>query len=75
MDYIAHVRKLDNGDWTEPQSLDAHLSGTAALAAQFAADFDSAQWAYALGMSHDTGKGTDDWQRYIRNNSTYDEES
>jgi CRISPR-associated endonuclease/helicase Cas3 len=75
MDHIAHVRKLDNGDWAEPQSLESHLRGTATLAAQFAGDFDSAQWAYALGMSHDTGKGTAKWQEYIRNKSGYDEEA
>jgi CRISPR-associated endonuclease/helicase Cas3 len=75
MDYIAHVRKLDTGDWAEPQSLETHLRETAVLAASFAVDFDAAPWAYALGMSHDTGKGTKDWQDYIRDKSGYDEEA
>jgi CRISPR-associated endonuclease/helicase Cas3 len=75
MDHIAHARKLDNGNWAEPQSLETHLRETAVLAAQYAADFDSAQWAYSLGLSHDTGKGTDEWQQYIRDKSGYDEEA
>ncbi|MDR1932895.1 MAG: CRISPR-associated endonuclease Cas3'', partial [Spirochaetales bacterium] len=77
MDYIAHVRKLENGDWDEPQLLETHLKGTAELAAKFAADFDSAEWGYALGMSHDNGKGKVEWQSYIRDKSGfgYDEEA
>ncbi|MDR0641170.1 MAG: CRISPR-associated endonuclease Cas3'', partial [Treponema sp.] len=77
MDYIAHVRKLDNGEWADPQPLETHLRETAELAAAFAADFDSSEWAYALGMSHDSGKATPEWQSYIRDKSGfgYDEEA
>jgi CRISPR-associated endonuclease/helicase Cas3 len=77
MDYIAHVRKLDDGSWDEPQSLEAHLKRTAELAAGFAEAFDSAEWAYALGMIHDEGKGKLEWQGYIRDKSGfgYDEEA
>ncbi|WP_010260000.1 CRISPR-associated helicase/endonuclease Cas3 [Treponema primitia] len=75
MDFIAHVRKLLNEQWAKPQSLNEHLQGTAELAAEFAKSFDSAEWAYVLGMSHDTGKGTVEWQRYICNKSGYDEEA
>ncbi|MDR2149602.1 MAG: CRISPR-associated endonuclease Cas3'' [Spirochaetaceae bacterium] len=77
MNFIAHIRRQTSGEWDDPQALEAHLAETAALAAQFAADFDSQQWAYALGMSHDTGKGTAAWQEYIRDKSGfgYDEEA
>jgi CRISPR-associated endonuclease/helicase Cas3 len=75
MDYIAHVRKLDDGGWADPQLLETHLRETAKLATDFAVDFDSSEWAYALGMTHDRGKGTPEWQNYIRDKSGYDEEA
>jgi CRISPR-associated endonuclease/helicase Cas3 len=75
MDYIAHVRRKDTGEWDKPQSLKAHLKETADLAAKFAADFDSSEWAYALGMIHDNGKATREWQEYIRDKSGYDDEA
>ncbi|GHU73485.1 CRISPR-associated helicase Cas3 [Spirochaetia bacterium] len=75
MEYIAHVRELGNGEWAAPQSLESHLRGTAELAAEFAKSFDSSEWAYALGMGHDCGKGTSEWQKYILNNSGYDEDA
>ncbi|MDR2748238.1 MAG: CRISPR-associated endonuclease Cas3'' [Treponema sp.] len=75
MDYIAHVRKLANGEWDKPQLLQTHLKETAELAAEFAADFDSSEWAYALGMFHDRGKATPEWQNYLRNKSEYNEEA
>jgi CRISPR-associated endonuclease/helicase Cas3 len=71
MDYIAHVRRLDDGGWDVPQSLEAHLRGTAELAAGFAGAFDSSGWAYALAMAHDCGKGRGEWQEYIRDKSGF----
>ena len=41
MEYYAHVRKLDDGQWDRPQRLEDHLRETAELAAEFAAEFDS----------------------------------
>ena len=75
MEYIAHVRKLDNGQWAKPQLLKDHLSETAELAAKFAAGFNSREWGYALGMSHDTAKARIEWLQYIQNKSGYDEEA
>ena len=77
MDYIAHTRRLENGEWAQPQSLIEHLTGTAKFASQFAADFDSSEWAYTLGMAHDTGKASIVWQKYLRGKSgfDYDEEA
>ena len=77
MEYIAHTHRLENGEWAEPQSLKAHLTGTAEFASRFAADFDSSEWAYTLGMAHDTGKASIVWQKYLRGKSgfDYDEEA
>ncbi|GHV69291.1 CRISPR-associated helicase Cas3 [Spirochaetia bacterium] len=77
MDDIAHVHKLDDGQWDEPQLLNDHLRGTAELAALFAADFNSRDWGYALGMSHDSGKARQIWQSYLQDKSGfgYDEEA
>jgi CRISPR-associated endonuclease/helicase Cas3 len=76
MKYIAHVRRLDNGEWDEPQSLEDHLRGTAELAASFAEDFNSSEWGYVLGMAHDIKKGTEVWLSYLCNKSGYyDEEA
>ena len=75
MEYFAHVRKLDNGEWDKPQLLEEHLRGTAELAADFAAEFGSYEWGYALGMSHDSAKGTPEWKKYFENKSGYNEEA
>jgi CRISPR-associated endonuclease/helicase Cas3 len=75
VDYIAHVKRLENDEWDEPQLLSEHLQKTAELAAKFAEDFDSSEWAYALGMMHDAGKGAPEWQNYLRSKSGYDEEA
>lgn len=72
---IAHVRKNEDGSWAEPQGLEEHLLGTARLAERFAAAFDSGPWGYAEGIGHDTGKGTEAWQRYLCTKSGYDEEA
>jgi hypothetical protein len=70
MEYIAHVRRLDNSRWDKPQPLEEHLKGSAERAGNFAADFDSRDWGYALGMLHDAGKGTPLWQAYFPASST-----
>ena len=77
MDYIAHVRKSDDGTWDAPQLLEDHLRETAETAAEFAAEFDSREWGYVLGIGHDTGKGRDIWLEYLRDKSGfgYDEEA
>lgn len=72
---IAHVRRREDGTWAEPQSLEDHLEGTAALASRFAAAFDSAAWGRAAALCHDAGKARPEWQSYIRAGSGYDEEA
>jgi len=75
--YIAHVRKLKNDQWDEPQLLEDHLQQTAELAADFAEAFNSREWGYALGSAHDTKKGSLKWQSYLQDKSGYgyDEEA
>jgi len=74
MEYIAHVRKLENGQWDEPQLLETHLKETAGLAGKFAAEFSSREWGYILGISHDIAKGKPEWQNYFYLKSGYDED-
>ena len=49
----------------EGHPLDAHLMSVAAMAAQAAAPFGSAQWAALAGRWHDLGKYRPGFQRYI----------
>jgi CRISPR-associated endonuclease/helicase Cas3 len=74
MEYIAHVRELENGLW-DTQLLEEHLRETAELAAIFSDEFDSREWGYVLGMVHDAGKATSEWQNYLGNKSGYNEEA
>lgn len=68
---LAHVRQDDGGEWRE-HLLDEHLRGVAKLAAAFAADFDSSEWASIAGLWHDLGKYSTEFQRYIKTVSGYD---
>ncbi len=74
-DFIAHVRKNDDGSWAAPQMLLEHLEGTAGLAKRFADKFNSGDWAEVAGLAHDAGKGRVAWQNYLRQKSGYDEEA
>jgi len=69
---IAHVRKKDDGSWDAPHDLIEHLVEAAELAAEFAVPFGSSELAYAIGLAHDAGKSTANWQRYIRSNSGFE---
>ena len=72
---IAHVKKKPNSEeWDEPHYLKDHLEGTARLTAKFAAKFGSEEWGNLLGAAHDTGKGTENWQKYLFKKSGYDAE-
>jgi CRISPR-associated endonuclease/helicase Cas3 len=75
-DYIAHVRKNEDGSWASPQLLSDHLKGTAKLAKAYAGKFQSEKWGEAAGLAHDAGKGRFIWQNYLRKKSGFfDEEA
>lgn len=60
--YIAHVRKSDGAK----QSLLDHLTGTAELAKQFANKIGLPLSGELIGLVHDLGKYSDDFQIYIK---------
>jgi CRISPR-associated endonuclease/helicase Cas3 len=76
-EYIAHVRKKEDGTWDVPHSLDKHLDRTAGMAETFASKFQSGDWAKAAGLAHDAGKGRVEWQKYLclKSGYGYDEEA
>ena len=63
-EFLAHIRN-DDGILI-PHPLAEHLSEVSRLAAEFAAEFDSADWASLAGLWHDLGKYRTGFQRYIR---------
>lgn len=71
---LAHVRQDSAGGWHE-HLLDEHLHGVARIAGNFAADFDSREWAYIAGIWHDLGKYREKFQQYIKSVSGYDAEA
>lgn len=70
--YIAHVRKDGEGEW-QTHDLGRHLFDTAAKAKEFAASFNSGDWADLSGLWHDLGKFLKDWQTYLCKKTGYDE--
>jgi len=71
---LAHVRQLPDGLWAE-HFLDEHLQTVAQLAAEFAAAFNSQDWARLSGLWHDLGKFREKFQKYIKSVSGYDAEA
>ena len=63
-DDAAHLRPTQGRVVFHP--LPEHLRDVAALAAEFAAEFDSADWARFAGLWHDLGKYRSGFQRYLR---------
>lgn len=61
-DFIAHVR--EGGDCC--QSLEAHLRGVAAMAHQFGKKFGLSNHAELIGLLHDIGKYSAEFQAYIQ---------
>ncbi len=60
--FIAHVRTADRAE----QSLYDHLTGTAKLAKQFANKIGLPLSGELIGLVHDLGKYSDDFQTYIK---------
>lgn len=69
---IGHIRRNDDGSF-ETQDLEDHLAGTALFAKKFAAEFGNEEWGKLLGLWHDLGKYSDEFQDYIRINSGFEE--
>jgi len=62
---IAHIRKKDK-DCQDPQYLWAHLSEASALAKQFAGKIGLDKSGEVLGLLHDLGKASKEFQNYLR---------
>jgi CRISPR-associated endonuclease/helicase Cas3 len=60
--FIAHLRKRDG----EPQYLWKHLEEVSELAGQFASKVGLEHCGAAIGLLHDFGKASDEFQNYIR---------
>ena len=56
MEYIAHIEE------ERKQRLIDHLDGTAKLAGKFAESFGKYEWGYCIGMLHDLGKYSKEFQ-------------
>lgn len=74
MDYIAHVRKDEEGDGWQVHPLDQHLAGVSALAACFARETGE-DWARLAGLWHDLGKYAPAFQSMIQRESGYNPEA
>jgi len=71
MNFVAHVRQEEDGNW-KTQILSDHLEGTARKAASFAAKFGNPDWAKTIAYWHDLGKFNPGWQRHIKTTSGFD---
>lgn len=70
--FIAHIKKNEDSEY-QTQSMDEHLYGTALLASKFSVTFHNPEWGRLLGLWHDLGKFSKDFQEYIKINSGYEE--
>ena len=78
MNPIAYAHSLPGQPPEKWQPLEEHLKAVAEIARDFAAEFDSGDWAYNAGWLHDLGKAADAFQAYLRrenglDDSEYDE--
>jgi CRISPR-associated endonuclease/helicase Cas3 len=71
MDYIAHIKKEDSG--CQIQTIEEHINGTATFASTFASKFQNVEWGRLLGLWHDLGKFSNEFQEYIKINSGYED--
>lgn len=72
MEYYAHITQANDNDKEQRvQSLEAHSTHVAELAAQFAAEFGCGDIACIMGLLHDKGKEQTDWQKYIQGVTGY----
>ncbi len=67
----AHTR-LANQQQMEYEPLQQHLLQVGSAAASFAGSFGAEMWGDLLGRCHDLGKGSREFQDYLKNSSTRD---
>lgn len=68
----AHITpKNDKGIEPRTQSLKAHSTHVAELAAQFADEFGCGEIARIMGLLHDKGKEQTEWQKYLQGVTGY----
>src|SRR5690554_7247161 len=70
--FIGHI-KNDDSNGFELQDLKDHLLGTAERASFFASKFQNAEWGRLLGLWHDLGKYSDEFQEYIKKNFGFED--
>lgn len=68
--YIAHIRKKDN----QLQSVEEHLFGTAHLSRDYGARIGFADLCELMGLLHDLGKYSSDFQHYIQDKNNISEQ-
>ncbi len=71
MEYYAH--SLEGRPLKEWQKLEDHLRQTAEMAREFAAGFESGDWAAAAGFLHDIGKAAPEFQAYLAHENGLDD--
>lgn len=74
MTTISHLYQNADGSWVIQEN-DDHLRAVAALASKFASEFGMGSWAHAIGMLHDKGKESVNFQNYIKRQSGYDSDA
>ncbi|MBU0560664.1 MAG: CRISPR-associated endonuclease Cas3'', partial [Bacteroidetes bacterium] len=74
-EFIAHVRRKDDGSWKSPHLLVEHLNETANKASKFAYEFGNKDWGELAGFWHDLGKFIPAWQKYLCRKSCFDPEA
>lgn len=72
MDKTAYAHSLPGQPPEKWQTLDEHLQAVATMASEFAAAFNSSDWAYNAGWLHDLGKAHPDFQAYLRRENGLD---
>ncbi|MCW5213286.1 CRISPR-associated endonuclease Cas3'' [Desulfobulbus sp. TB] len=70
--YYAH--SFENQPLDKWQLLEDHLKNTATLAQSFAEQFKAGQWGELAGRFHDLGKGSREFQAYLRNANGIEDE-
>lgn len=71
--YFAHLKQDEEGNF-DFHSLEDHLIQTSKLAAKFAASFNNSALGEIIGLWHDIGKYSNEFQEYLLVNSGYEDD-